>query len=201
MREEDLLDAWHDGDEAAGRELLESCSPPLCRFFRAALDESVNPSIQQTVLLARERFERLLESESFRAYLFSIARQELFRILRQHASVRDELDFAVTSVVDVRPPTGPVSARTKETALLVAGLRRLPVDEQIAIELAAWEDFTHPEIAEVLGVHRDTIKRRLQRARTSLREELQALGEGRPVGEAELDRWMRTAASDLCRPA
>ncbi len=201
MREEDLLEAWYGGDEAAGQELHTACAPSLCRFFRAELDEGVDESIRQTLLLALQNFERLREAESFRAYLFTIARTELYRQLRQRATLREEIDFSVTSVLELRTPVNPVVARHKETTLLIEGLRRLPTDEQVAVQLFYWEEFSHAEIAEVLGLHRDTIKRRLQRARVSLREELQTLTDGRSVGEAELDRWTRTASADLSRPA
>lgn len=201
MQEEELLEAWRGGDEAAGRQLLGLCFEPLCRFFRAKVDEDVDELIQQTMLVSLQNLERLLDAESFRAYLFTIARHELYRHLRKRATLREEIDFSASSIAEVRTSVSSAVARNRETTLLVEGLRRLPADEQIAVELFYWEEFTYAEIAEVLGVHRDTVKRRLQRARVSLREELQTLSEGRPVGEAELLRWTKTAGDDLSRPA
>jgi RNA polymerase sigma-70 factor (ECF subfamily) len=201
MSEARLLEVWRGGDEAAGRELLAACFEPLCRFFRAKLDADVDELIQHTMLLALQNFDRLREAESFRAYLFTIARHELFRHLRRRAALRDDVDFSVTSILDVRTSTSSAVARHRETTMLVEGLRRRPADEQIAVELFYWEECSYAEIAEVLGVHRDTVKRRLQRARASLREHLATLRAGRPVGDADLERWTKTAADDLSRPA
>lgn len=201
MSEAELLRAWRAGDETAGHELLARCFEPLCRFFRAKLDQDIDELIQDTMLAAMQNLDRLREAESFRAYLFTIARHELFRHLRRRATQRDRIDFSVTSIVEVCTSIGGVMAKHRETTALLEGLRRLPADEQIAVELFYWEALTYAEIASVLGVHRDTVKRRLQRARAKLRDVLEPLVDDRPVGDDDLERWAKTAAEDLSRPA
>ena len=43
----------------------------------------------------------------------------------ERATVRDEIDFSVMSVLELRSTVNPVVGRHKETTLLVEGLRRI----------------------------------------------------------------------------
>ncbi len=60
--------------------------------------------------------------------------------------------------------------------LLARGLRRIPVDHQIVIELHYWEGMNSFEIGAVLGVPASTIRDRRRRAEQLLRRELDSLG-------------------------
>lgn len=176
MSDAELLEAWRDGDASAGRALLARNFAGLNRFFANKVDRDVQDLIQGTMLVCLQNFERLREASNFRAYLYTIARNELYRHLSKRRAEGERIDFGVSSVHDLSPTPSQIVAEHRDDQVLLDALRRLPVDEQLALELFYWEDLTYPEIAEVLEVHRDTVKRRLQRARAKLRDELQSLG-------------------------
>lgn len=82
-------------------------------------------------------------------------------------------------------------AKREEERLLLAALRRIPVDCQVVLELHYWEEMSLTMCAEVLDVPVGTVKSRLRRARARLDVELRQLAEG-PVLEAtvsRLDEW------------
>ena len=197
MGDEALLQAWRDGDAEAGRKLLARHFDGLCRFFRGKLDQDVEDLIQRTMLAALEYAERLKQAESFRAYLFTIARNQLHRHLSERAGPRGRIDFGVTSMVDLATSPSVAVARGRETSMVVDALRGLPADQQIALELFYWEEMAYAEIASVLGVHRDTIKRRLARGRKALRERLRALDRSADLEDEDLERWAKTAGAEL----
>ena len=60
--------------------------------------------------------------------------------------------------------------------LLLEGLRNLPLDDQVLLELYYWEDLGGRELGEVLGLPENTARTRLRRARLALTARLQALG-------------------------
>lgn len=186
-----LLAAWRAGDEDAGRKLLLRHFHGLCRFFRNKAGDALEDLIQRTMLQCLENAERLRQATSFRAYLFTIARNELFAHLRRGR--REALDTTLHSVHDLQPSHAAILARREEERHLLAALRRLPLDLQVTVELYYWEDLTYAELAEVLGVHRETIKSRLRRAKELLRERM-AQAEGGELSETSIEQiedWAR----------
>jgi RNA polymerase sigma factor (sigma-70 family) len=177
MSDAELLTAWRDGDGEAGRALLAGNFDLLCRFFNNKVDDEVQDLIQRTMLVCLQNFDRLREASNFRAYLLAIARNELYRHLSRTRAEGQRIDFGVSSIHDLSPSPSRVVAEHRDGQLLLEALRQLPLDEQVALELFYWEDLSYPEIAEIVDVHRDTVKRRLQRARSRLREKLAHLGE------------------------
>lgn len=180
-----LLEQWRAGDTSAGSELLRRYFDNLYRFFSSKIDDEVEDLIQVT-LLACVRYQKSLEGvESFRAYLFTVARNELFRHLKRRAK-RDVVDFTDASVIALGISPTSVVARRQQQQRLVAALRSLPVDLQLLLELHYWEGLSTSELASVADAPQGTIKSRLRRARTLLAEALQSAEAA--VGEALTSR-------------
>lgn len=169
----ELLEAWRAGNSNAGSELLRRYFDNLYRFFSSKIDDEVEDLIQLT-LLACVRYQKTLEGvESFRGYLFTVARNELYRHLRRRAK-RDVVDFGDTSVIALGISPTSVVARRQQQQRLVAGLRTLPVELQMLLELHYWEGLSTSELAVVVEAPQGTVKSRLRRARTLLAEALQS---------------------------
>ena len=79
-------------------------------------------------------------------------------------------------------------AKREEDRILLAALRRLPLDLQVTIELYYWEGLSYAELAELLEVHRETIKSRLRRAKDLLRTEITAAMEGAELSDTSIER-------------
>lgn len=169
----ELLQQWRAGNTSAGSELLRRYFDNLYRFFSSKVNDEVEDLIQVT-LLACVRYQGSVEgARSFRAYLFTVARNELYRHLRRRAK-RDVVDFRDTSIVALGVSPTSVVARRQQQIRLVAGLRSLPVELQILLELHYWEGLSTSELAAVVDAPQGTVKSRLRRARELLSEALES---------------------------
>ena len=166
-----LLGAWRGGDRSAGDELLRRHFATIGRFFRSKLGDDVEDLVQQTFADA-VRARDSVPSAGFRAYLLGIACNRLFDHLRRR--VRDDgvFDPTTMSVVDLGTSVSQRIARQQDEVLMLTALRQLPVDFQIVLELAYWEELPGAEIATILGISPHTVRSRLARARVALRERL-----------------------------
>jgi RNA polymerase sigma-70 factor (ECF subfamily) len=168
----ELLAAWSAGSQQAGDTLIERHFAVVHRFFRNKIGAEVDDLVQQTFLGCVEARERYRAESSFRAFLLAIARNQLFKHFRD---LREHADFATTSIRDIgTSPSGTVAKRQHER-LLMEALQMVPLDAQVILELAYWEELETVEIARVLDVSINSVYTRLHRARNLLRAKLETL--------------------------
>jgi len=169
----ELLGAWRGGDIAAGDVLVSRHWASISRFFRAKVGDDGADLISQTFLACVESKDKI-EGDNIKAYLFGVARRRLADHLRKRVRA-PAIDFTVSSLVDLA--TGPATAvaRRQRSELLRDGLARIPLDDQIALELSYFEAMSTREIADVLEIPENTVRSRLSRAREKLRAALAEL--------------------------
>ncbi|MBL9103452.1 MAG: sigma-70 family RNA polymerase sigma factor [Myxococcales bacterium] len=172
----ELLDAWKAGDTRAGAALFERHYPGVLRFFHNKAGDQGKDLIQRTFLRCLEARDRILPGSSFRAYLFGVARNVLLEHFRGLRRDGERLDEMQSTVQDVAPGPTPSSllARKREVRLLLAALRKIPIELQIALELFYWEGMPAGEIAVAFGLPEGTVRTRLRRARQLLEQEIAA---------------------------
>lgn len=173
--EQALLDAWRDGDTEAGAALFSRYFEPVYRFFRHKLSGDTDDFVQRTFLAVVEARVRLREGSSFRSYLFACARNVLFEHLRGLYREPAQLDGGVTSLHDLGTSPSGVLRDRQERGLLLSALRRIPLDEQITVELYYWEGMSGREVADALEVPEGTVRTRLRNARRKLAKHLAEL--------------------------
>jgi len=173
----DLLDRWRAGDNAAGQALLARHFDTLCGFFESKCGPDADDLVQRTMLACVASKDRFRKHASFRTYLFTVARHELYHYL--HARRRDgqRLDFSITSIAELL--TTPRSRMIKDADKLriVEALRRLPVEQQTLLELHYWQELDIEALSEVLEIEPGATRVRLHRARKKLRELLELTDE------------------------
>jgi RNA polymerase sigma factor (sigma-70 family) len=198
--DDELLAAWRGGDRDAGNQLFERHFRELYRFFANKVDDGVDDLIQQTLFACVRASGQFRGEASFRTWMFTIARHELYAHWRARRSAAD--DIGEISVADGKTSPSAVVARRREHQLLLAALRTLPLDLQVAVELFYWEQLEGAELAEVLGIPEGTARSRLRRAREALATriaEMAAESDGAGISAADLDSWaagLRTALSE-----
>ena len=180
----ELLEAWRQGDEAAGNALFERYFEPLFRFFRGKVDDAAEDLVQQTFLALVRSASGLREASSFRAYVFTAARSKLYRHLSQHAAKIGPLDFGIDSIAALAPSPSTWAAEREEHQVLHDALRQLPVDMQITLELYYFEGFEGHEIARIMDVAPGTVRSRLRRGLERLRRRVEA----QPADQRLLER-------------
>jgi RNA polymerase sigma-70 factor (ECF subfamily) len=189
--DDELLAAWRDGDRTAADVLVQRHIASLYRFFEPRVGSHTADLVQRTFMAAVEARDRVEDGLRFRAFLFGIARNLLLMHQRSAARKGRVIDDEPITGVDLGPTPSRVASLRQQQSLLLRALRRLPLDMQITLELFYWEELSRTEIAAVLGVEANTIKSRLQRARTQLKDLICELDPktGRITADA-LDEWV-----------
>lgn len=193
----ELLEAWRASDDEAGNALVRRHFDALFRFFRARLDDGVADLVQRTFLGAVEARERIFAA-SFRGYLFGIAHKQLAMELRKRSRQR-----VVPAPIDdaAQSSSGSPSKlvlQHQEQHLLLRALRRIPLEMQLLLQLHYWDEMPTAEIGEILGIPAGTVKSRLFRARTLVKESIAALAADSATSAStlsDLDAWARSLRS------
>lgn len=188
----DLVERWRSGDRAACALLFDRYYANLVRFFRSKVPEAADDLVQRTFLRCFEALTRLAEVHAFRSFLFGIA----CNTLREHyrGAHRDHARLVFTSVSahDLDPSASAVVGWRQEQRLLLEALRRIPLADQILIELRYWEQLPGQEIAEIVEAPLGTVKAQLHRARLRLEAQIEALTREPAALHAtasDLERW------------
>lgn len=200
--DEALLAAWREGDRTAGEELFGRHFEAVARFFRNKADDPIDDLVQKTFLGCIDSREQFRGESSFRAFLFGVARNVLGKHWRERARDRLDFDGGEISVAELGASPSSIVARDQQELMVLNGLRRIPLDYQIALELHYWESMTAAEIGAALHIPVGTAKNRIRRAKQMLEAELRAMSCGRreiePIS-SRLDTWARSLRETLFR--
>lgn len=190
-----LLDAWRAGDQDAGSELLARQFERLYRFFRTKVPEDeASELIQSTLLRCVEKRDQFRGDARFSTYVFSVARRELIARYRERSRV-DNIDPEVQSLADLGASPSGILVEAEQERLLLKGLRRIPIDHQVLLELFYWEGLRGPELAAILDAPEGTIRSRLRRARQLLQTEMVAVAGDDDLARSTSDNFEAWAAS------
>jgi RNA polymerase sigma factor (sigma-70 family) len=198
--DDDLLVAWQAGDASSGELLVERYFDRLYRFFHTKVDGEADELVQATFLAcvgAKDRFRR---ESSFRTFLFSIAKNQLYAAIRARVKAA-RFDFEVSSIAELVSTPRTRLARNQDYERLVEAMRNLPLEQQTLLELHYWDDLGMTELAEIFEAPEVTIRSRLHRARKALRELLERRKDHGTESESldSLDHWARSLSG--VRPA
>jgi RNA polymerase sigma-70 factor (ECF subfamily) len=168
--DEQLMAAFSRGSKDAFAELFSRYKQPIFGFFRRRLrDPAQADELTQETFLALLRAGSHYEpSASFRTYLYAIG----FNILRAH---RRKSAFRAMFHGDEGQEREPVVRNTMDSDMwLRDALKRLErIDREILL-LREFEQLSYAEIAALLKLPLNTVRSRLFRARTALRDLLAA---------------------------
>lgn len=197
----ELLERWRGGDSQAGQDLFARHFAEVYRFLQYKCCGDADEVVQQTFLACVKARDQFRGQSSFRTYLFTIARNELYRHLRR-LQKNERLDFSITSIGEIATTPGSRLGRAQELEHLREALGELPAEQQLLLEMHYWHELEAPALAEVFEVNAVTIRTRLFRARQSLRERMQArigptsgqdgVGGGEGGRPAPADRLLRS---------
>lgn len=189
MDDLELLEQWRSGDKAAEKLLLERYFPLLYRFFANKVSSDVDDLVQQTLLAllaVRDKFEG---RSTFRAYLLSIARFQLYEYVRRRKRSSEVIEYDTVTAFDLSPSPSMLAAERREQQVLLEALRRIPLNFQIALELHYWEDLSGPELAEALGIPVDTAYSRLRKARELVKKQIRLLAGSTAASTSDAEVW------------
>lgn len=192
--DEELLTAWQDGDLDAGNAFIERHFLSVYRFFSTKLSREADDLTQQTFADLQRSVGRVRQRDRGRAYVMKIARNRLYMHLRSRAVQERVFDPATMSMAAVDPTASPsaMMAKRRDARVLLQGLRTIPLQSQIVLELYYWEELSVGQIAEIMGVAPGTVMSRLYRSRAKLNRALASLGDnssGMTSASIGLETW------------
>jgi RNA polymerase sigma-70 factor (ECF subfamily) len=191
----ELLERWRAGQRDAGNQLFERHFDSVCRFFEHKVQGDVEELVQATFLACIDNRDKFRQKSSFRTYLFAIARYQLYGYYRSKKRDGAALDFGVTSLVDLGTGAHSRIAKDQDQQLLLTALCSLPLDQQLLLELFYWENMEGAELADVFDVAPATVRTRLFRARSALRDRMAELAKDSArsldLSVENLDQWAR----------
>jgi RNA polymerase sigma-70 factor (ECF subfamily) len=164
----ELATAFRDGDERAFAALFERFRRPLYVFALRMLGDAdaARDLVQDVFVRVWERRGQLDRPESFRSWLFAVARNRCLSLLRRdrgHVALDEapEESLAVAAAGD-----GP--ERDQDLALLRRALAGLKVEYREVLVLREYQELSYAEIAQITESTESAVKSRLFKARRAL---------------------------------
>ncbi len=189
----ELLERWRANDRQAGEALCARYFADIYQFFQHKIEGRADDLVQQTFMGCLKARSQFRSESSFRTYLFTIARNELYTELRKPH--REHVDLEVSSLNELVSSPSSQLRREQERAYVRAALRELPVEQQVLLELHYWHDLSAAELAEMLSTTAGSIRVRLLRARRALRDRM-ALPDAPAAAEDRLTMSLRAPELD-----
>ncbi len=177
--DEELYRRWAAGDAAAGSRLVDRHLGRLARFFvnKVSRPSDAEELVGTTFEIIARKLGDFAEASSFRAYLYGVAHNVLRNHLRGRRRNDREIDPEVDSVAMLGPSPVTLAHERREHRLLLEGLRQLPLELQVVLEMSYFEAMSRSEIAAALELPEGTVASRMRRAVARLQETLARLAE------------------------
>jgi RNA polymerase sigma-70 factor (ECF subfamily) len=163
-----LIKAFQEGDEFAFVSIYNRYKSGVYVFcVKMLLDkEQAQDVMQETFLRVYENRDRLLKTDSFKAWLFTIARNQCLNQLRR-STRQVQFDESVEMPAGADSPV--VSLEKDEQVEIVAHfLRQLKPEYREVIILREYQNLSYDEIAAVTRSTLSAVKSRLFKARRKL---------------------------------
>jgi RNA polymerase sigma-70 factor, ECF subfamily len=180
----ELIERARRRDEAAIRSILQANNRRLYRLARGILrnDSEAEDVVQETYVRAFTHLDDFRGDSSFATWLGRIAINEaLGRLRRQRPSV--DLDTLAPGVLEAQIIQFPLSGASEDPEKSMAqreiqhvvehAIDELPDAFRIVFITRVIEGMNVEETAEILGLKPETVKTRLHRARTMLRDNVE----------------------------
>jgi RNA polymerase sigma factor (sigma-70 family) len=179
MRDAEVVASIVAGDPNGLASAYDRYADPLFKYCLSLLGDPADAAdaVQDTFVIAASRLDGLREPERFRAWLYTVARNECLRILRakKGTSALDEAHDVTDDSADVSEH----AQRAELRALFEDAAAGLNPGEREVVELQLRQGLEAGEVAAVLGVSRNHAHTLLSRARDQLEACLGVLLVGR----------------------
>jgi len=163
--DDQLILDFQQGSREAFREIFERYREPLHGFFRRRLDNPARAEelTQECFLALLRNVARYEPRASFRSYLYGIAINLVFAERRKAGRETPS---------DEKTGEPPVHENPDATLWVRSALERLGKNDREILMLREYEQLSYAEIGGLLRLPVNTVRSRLFRARTALKEQL-----------------------------
>ena len=178
----ELIARARTGDTQAWGDLYREYAPAIFRFCRRAMPtrEDAEDATMEIFMKLRDKLVQYDQSRSFSAWLYKIAANHCWDMLRRkkarHDNDTDDIDDVPLKCPEPNQLEKLIEERTGEEVR--KALDKLGLRARMALVMRYYSDMSYDEIADALGVRRQFVGVVLLRARHELR---QALGESNAI--------------------
>jgi len=166
-----LTTALKNGSEEAFRKLFDLYHQDIYKYSFSLLKSKdfAEENVQETFLKVWLHRENIALEKSFRAYLFTIARNLAFNVLNKvanDATLREEVFYTSQKSHD----KGDYLIREEECKKLrKKAIKQLPPKRKKIFKMSRKQGKTYEEISKELGISVSTVKNQMSKALESLR--------------------------------
>lgn len=178
--ERTLLARTAMGDEAAFTELFAQHRDRVYSIAMRVLqfDEAAKDVVQETFINVWTYRQRLPDVNDFKAWISTVARNILFKRLRRQSYEVSYLKEAIYTNNN-NPEQLFDSVRWNEMYnLLLQAVQLLAPQQRKVFELGRFEGMKHEEIADMLGISKESVKKHMMTAVKRIREHFEGNGHG-----------------------
>ena len=173
-KDEDLIDAFLRGDDNAFRELVRRYEPVVIATITGMIGvgSEVDDVAQETFIRFYRSLQRFRGESSVKTYITRIAINQSIELLKRRRR-RALLFFQKHSLEDMSIPDERSEDVYDDTQEVVTkAIQKLDAKSRAVIVLRLIDGYSTKETAKILGVPLGTVKSRVNRARSILREKL-----------------------------
>jgi len=176
----DLIVRARAGDTQAWGDLYREYAPAIFRFCRRALPtrEDAEDATMEIFMKLREKLTQYDPSRSFSAWLYKVAANHCWDMLRRRKARHDKDMEDVDELPLEAPEPNQLEKLIEERSSdeVRKALNTLGTRARMALVMRYYSDMSYDEIADALGVRRPFVGVVLLRARHELRQALQGSG-------------------------
>jgi len=187
VEEKELIELAKEGSHAAFEELIERNHKKIFKsvyvFSKSCQD--TEDVLQQTWIKAWKNMGRFKEKSSFSTWLYRIAKNNFFDLMRRHKSRKVVFSDDLEAIESISMKEGYLSNNTsdpsesledKEAARKIRGLiDSLPKDHKEVITLLIDKDMSYKGIADKVNIPIGTVMSRIFYAKKQLRKKVKNL--------------------------
>jgi RNA polymerase sigma-70 factor (ECF subfamily) len=178
----ELVERWQSGDDGAFHELIRRHERRVFRLlFRMMGSREEAEDVAQEAFLSLHRHGHRFRREArFSTFVYRVAANAALNRRRALGRSRNRVkDLKVSQEAGFDLPSGPRDPESSAVGSEVrervqAAMLELPKDLRVAVLLYDIEGQSYQEVSRVLGIPEGTVKSRIHRARSALRERLKS---------------------------
>lgn len=175
----ELVQQFICGNEEAFEKLYVQYKPVLCKFIQTFINDStLTDDIVQEVFVAVWLNRKNIDPEkSFTSYLMTSARNKVYDFFKETAKNRQMIEQRWLNFTKSRNNTEEALIALELDELVNLALKQLSSRKRVIFELGKLKGKSHNEIAEELGISKNTVKNHMVDSLKYLKEVIGRYGE------------------------
>nr|WP_321358790.1 RNA polymerase sigma-70 factor [uncultured Draconibacterium sp.] len=174
-----LIQQFISGNEEAFEKLYAQYKPVLCKFIQTFINDStLTDDIVQEVFVAVWLNRKNIDPDkSFSSYLMTSARNKAYDFFKETAKNRQIIEQRWLNFSEAGNDTEEALVSIELDELIDSALKQLSSRKRAIFELAKLKGKSHSEIAEELGISKNTVKNHMVDSLKYLKEVIGKYGE------------------------